>query len=529
MTTSLPHTHIPQRNLSELVAGIPYVLGFPPTDSLVLLTFRRSPDLALSTTVRVNLPKPEHVSLVADELAAAVTRSDVATAIAVVVADNAPEHHDLIELLRKTLADKEILLTHASWVRQVAHGELWQCYDDPLCTGVVPDPQSSALAAAAAVAGDMVCPSREAVAAHLAPDSEEALARRKNLLNAYRGSETRRYTELELQVDLETLSHALDEAACSFDPPTLSDYQMVRLARALSQPRVKDECFALVLSNKPEPAERLWTVMVRGLPVPERAEPAFLLAISAYLRGAGVLAALALEIVVESNPTHAMAFLLDRALRKGVPPKVLRTMIFASLVKNNGEHAAPIPSDDDPPWDTTPSTPEPGTNTQSDRETSGTEPAIDSTAPETEQKVPMNLDMADSHACLPQTSTAAPTSAAPEMAIREVPDREFFAPPTPATNTFASLPDDREFFTVTGREAGYVHTGTARQPTHAVDDAADPGQVPTAEPPRIAPGALSQEAAEALGITTGTPTRRTISMDALTAFLPPPTDRSGPG
>ena len=111
MTTSLPHTHIPQRNLSELVAGIPYVLGFPPTDSLVLLTFRRCPDLALSTTVRVNLPKPEHVSLVADELAAAVTRNNVAAAIAVVVADNAPEHHELIELLRKALADKEILLT----------------------------------------------------------------------------------------------------------------------------------------------------------------------------------------------------------------------------------------------------------------------------------------------------------------------------------------------------------------------------------------------------------------------------------
>ena len=157
------------------------------------------------------------------------------------------------------------------------------------------------------------------------------MARRKNLLNAYRGSETRRYTELELQVDLETLGHALDEAACSYDPPTLSDYELVRLARALSQPRVKDECFALALSNKPEPAERLWTVMVRGLPAPERAEPAFLLAISSYLRGAGVLAALALEIVVESNPTHAMAFLLDRALQKGVPPKVLRTMIFASF------------------------------------------------------------------------------------------------------------------------------------------------------------------------------------------------------
>jgi hypothetical protein len=562
MTTSLPHTHIPQRDLSALVAGIPYVIGFPPTDSLVLLTFRRCPDLALSTTVRVNLPKPEHTSLVADELAAAVARNEVVAAIAVVVADTAPEHHGLIDLLRKALADKEILLSHASWVRQVTHGELWQCYDDPLCTGVVPDPQSSALAAAVAVAGDTIFPSREAVGAHLAPDSEEALGRRRNLLDAYRGSEARRRTERELQADLETLSHALDEAACSYDPPTLNDHQLVRLAQALSQPPVKDECFALALSPKSEPAERLWTVMVRGLPAPERAEPAFLLAISSYLRGSGVLAALALKIVMESNPAHAMAFLLDRALQKGVSPTLLRSLIVTSLVKNNKTSL-----DDDPPWDTTPEppTPEPETNTRSARETPDTEPEIDSTAPETTPKVPMPLataslptpadstqtpttpeapsermptmlstpaadhDMASSCACSPQISTAVPTLVAPEMAIREALDREFFAPPMPAANTTASLPDDREFFAVPTSAPGSVHTGTGGQTPSPVDEVVDPGRVPTTEPPRIAPGALSREAADALGISTGTPARRTIPMDALTAFLPPPTDRSGPG
>jgi hypothetical protein len=351
MTTSLPHTRIRIRDLSELVAGIPYVLGFPPTDSLVLFTFRRCPDLALSTTIRVDLPTPEHIPPVVADLAGAVDRNEAVAAVAVVVDNTGKDHRALIEALRKTLVHKDVVLTHASWVRKVAHGEQWQCFDDPLCTGTVPDPHTSALAAAIAVAGDTIYPSREAMAAHLAPDAEEALARRRELLDAYRSAAQQPYSEEDLAADLQTLGHALDKVMASRALPTLSDDEIARLGIALSRTEVKDECLAVALSDESEPAERLWTVLVRALPAPERAEPAFLLGISSYLRGSGVIAAIALKITMEANPEHRMAILLDYALQIGTPPDLLRTMIMASVVRNH-EAVPGCSPDDDPPWDT---------------------------------------------------------------------------------------------------------------------------------------------------------------------------------
>lgn len=472
MTTFIPHTHIRQRDLSELVAGIPYVLGFPPTESLVLYTFRRCPKLALSTTIRVDLPKPEHISLVAAELANAVAINEAVAVVAVAIGEAADEQGELIESLRKMLADRDILLTHAAWVEKVAHGEQWQCYDDPLCTDFVPDPQSSALAAACAVAGDTTYPNREAIAAHLAADPEETLARRRKLLDVYWKMPDRPYADDDRDRDLEFLGLMLDMAATSYDLPTLTDYQLVRLAVALSREPVKDECLAVVLSEERESAERLWTALVRALPAPERAEPAFLLAMSAYLRGAGILAALALRIVMDSNPTHKTAVLLDLALRMGIPPDHLRSMLMTSILRNHEDEAELESEDEDnPPWDTSP---EPEAE---DLVTDASEPPAQ----------PAAADLA--RVSDPSSSDAVPAS--------------------------TMIPTDG------AGSAGHSDAGGGPP------EVTQPVRV--AESIRISPGALSQRAAVVLGIQTDEPVRRTVVMDALTAFLPPPTDRNGPG
>lgn len=518
MTTSLPHTQIRLRDLSELVAGIPYIIGFPPTNSLVLFTFHRCPELVLSTTLRVDLPKPEHASLVATEVSTAVARSEVETAIAVVVGDSGAEHGKLIDMLRKALAEKEIMLTHAFWVPKVAHGEQWQCYDDPLCADVVPDPQTSALAAAAAVAGETAYPSREAIVAHLAADPEEMLARRKALLTAYRPSPAQPYTEDDACADLELLGYALDMATKSYDPPTLTDHQLVRLALAMSETTVKDECMAIALSEEAMFAERLWTTLVRALPSPERAEPAFLLAMSAYLRGAGVLAALALKIVMESNPLHGTAVLLDYALARGVPPNDLRTLLMTSILNNNEEQAdaISIDDDDDPPWDISPE--QPGlatTSVSSDRF----------------ERMPLNYmalrpGSVHSRPSMSPTPTEGvlghslwkPVRPSPVLSVvpRVVADEE---EKSSWEGWFAGTP--AMFSPSVGFESGIANG------TEPVAAAVPPG-VGEVEAPRVAPGPVSQRSAEALGIHGDEPVTATVTMDPLTAFLPPPTERSGP-
>jgi hypothetical protein len=478
MTTSLPHTHIRVRDLSELVAGIPHILGFPPTDSLVLFTFRRCPDLMLSTTIRVNLPKPEHVPLVVAELTAAVARNNAVAAIAVVVGESGPEHRELVETLEMTLAEENTLLTHASWVPQVAEGEQWQCYDDPLCTGTVSDPHTSALVAATAVAGATVFPSREALTAHLAPDSVKALVRRRKLMDAYRSAVPRPYSEAGLRADLEALGHALDKVTSSRALPTLNDHELARLGIALSQEEVKDECMAIALSDESEPAERLWTMLVRALPAPERAEPAFLLAISSYLRGSGVIAALALKITMEADPEHDMAFILDYALKIGTPPGLLKNLIMKSIARSRKEDTSP-PLDDDPPWDTTPAEEELTVEDRDDRDLASTEqpaqrPTVFPASPAPERAVPGDGDLGEAQSPRPSVSSA---SSLLERAVHgdadpdEAQCQRPMVPPVPAEPVLGE-DDSGEV-----RSQRLAVSPVPSVPVRAVRGDADPGEV----------------------------------------------------
>jgi hypothetical protein len=72
-------------------------------------------------------------------------------------------------------------------------------------------------------------------------------------------------------------------------------------------------------------------VLVRAIPAPERAEPASLLAVHAYLRGDGVVANMALEVALEANPCHHLALLLRESIDRGMPPGRFRAMVEESV------------------------------------------------------------------------------------------------------------------------------------------------------------------------------------------------------
>ncbi|MFC7613845.1 DUF4192 family protein [Actinokineospora soli] len=66
---------------------------------------------------------------------------------------------------------------------------------------------------------------------------------------------------------------------------------------------------------------------MRSLPQPDRAEPACFLAVSAYLRGNGSLARVALDVALQARPGHTLASLLTAALDGAMTPRELRTIL----------------------------------------------------------------------------------------------------------------------------------------------------------------------------------------------------------
>ncbi|MBB4684963.1 DUF4192 domain-containing protein [Amycolatopsis jiangsuensis] len=343
MTTSTPPgtDRVTLRNPAQLIAALPYLLGFHPADSLVLLGHRR-PGTSIGLILRADLPPRELFAAQADSLVPRFDDEEHMGVTAVVVGgtpdDLGPPYPDFVDELRRALAEHDLRLFHPLWTAKVEAGARWGCYRDPECGGVLPDPRSTVAAAAVTKAGFVVYRSREEISALLEPRSPDALARRAALL--------RRSPEPLSDPEFTAVASGapsvpphralLDRAAAEvreaffrhrngFGPP--DDGQAVRLAHALALPPIREACLAMAVpvgSPLAREAEEVWLSLVRELPPPHRAEAACLLAYTTLLRGEGAFAGMAVNNALDADPRSVLARLLHAVWNSGVEPKRLR-------------------------------------------------------------------------------------------------------------------------------------------------------------------------------------------------------------
>lgn len=303
----------------NLIAAIPHLLGFYPTDSIVVIVLR---DGSVDCTLRTDCPAdPARYRAIAAQLAHREVRSPQGARAVVVVVGTPVHHHDLTHHLREefTTAGMPVLLFG---VPRIARGAPWFDYGDAERTGVLPDPTVSELAVRAVAKGLVTQPSRDALVAQTAPDSDDVLVRRAALLDADR----ERLDNQWLTDDRTDPIHRGIERITNGDE-RFSDTDIVTACHALTMPGVRDACLSLPDGPHAEAAETLWLILTRTCPPPESAEPAALLAFSAYSRGDGALAAVALDRALTANPRYSLARLLRHALDRGIPPRQMQKLI----------------------------------------------------------------------------------------------------------------------------------------------------------------------------------------------------------
>lgn len=333
--TSPPIASLRLNRPAELLAGIPGLLGFPPVDSLVLITFTAVPELTLGAAIRADLPPSWDESDLVDQLCCAVANNDPTGVVVVVVGgdregeDDLPNRH-LVETLADVLQDEGAPVAHALWAPSIEQGAPWLCYLHDTCRGEIPDPKSSPLAALSVASGRPAYADRAELVAQLAPDPPEALARREHLLTTHTPPEDDESLDRELAFLYDTIAATGKDTP---HPADLDDERIARLGAALSHGRVRDECLVLALTDQAGAAERLWLALTRALPPPERAEPACLLSVSAYLRGEGALANVALDVALKANPAHTLSAILQQAVDLGTSPATLRLMLVDSIAR----------------------------------------------------------------------------------------------------------------------------------------------------------------------------------------------------
>ena len=318
------------RRHGDMIAAIPTLLGFVPTESVVIIGTRDHRVLAVG---RVELTDAEHL---VDDLIRPGLFTSAGTVHIVIIAASGQHrpggrslgqvpHARVATLLIAGFTTAGFQIGHAAWTPVMEAGQRWYCYLEAGCGGILPDPRSTPLAAAATVAGHVTYPSRQAMAHTLDPDRPHALHRRATAISAaLTGRTGDRRTDVRLV-------HGAVTRVIHGELPA-SDDEIVGLAVALADHAVRDASLAFCLDERSAAAvQRLWTVLVRGTPAPYRAEPAVLLAITAYLHGDGVLAGLAAETALQARPGHPLADIIRIAIRLGLPADDLRAAATEAL------------------------------------------------------------------------------------------------------------------------------------------------------------------------------------------------------
>jgi Domain of unknown function (DUF4192) len=329
---------------ADIAAALPHLVGFHPHESLVLVSLGGPTGNRVGLTVRADLPARSASAAVVTALVRSVATDDPAGVVVAVVSEAPDErgtlpggdaldglpHRDVVHDAVVALAGLDIPVRDTLLVR----GGRWWSYDcpEPCCAPGAGAPLPggvSPLAAASAAAGQVLAPDRAALEARIAPLDGPARAavdaaiwrsvdRRARATRTDPDGETRRSWDTVLRA----VRHCRPPEA-----GRLPDREVAGVLWAVADIRVRDRALTLALGDDAAAAELLWTECTRRAPAPLDAAPATLLAVSAWLRGDGAMANVALERALDSRPTYTLARLLADGLAACLPPAELRAML----------------------------------------------------------------------------------------------------------------------------------------------------------------------------------------------------------
>jgi len=320
MTTTSPDNTAPTtltaRCPEDVLALVPVLLGFVPSDSVVMLTF----GARQAFHARVDRPDgPGEVAEVVQALLEPARRHRVRRVVLVVYADDDGSVAGLAAALRERFAAAGIEI--AEMLR--ADGRRWfplldDRGDGP---GVPYDVGAHPFLAHAVLRGQVTHDSRAALAASLEVEPVRA-ARVGELVAALPDD----WPPVDEPPAEEVLAegewvHGLVSArtgAGTFP----SDEEVARLLCAIQVRRIRDAAWCPLTRVTAEAHVAFWTDVVRRSPLELLAPPAALLGWAAWQAGHGALAWCAADLSASCDPDYTLTLYLAHALEHAIPPDV---------------------------------------------------------------------------------------------------------------------------------------------------------------------------------------------------------------
>lgn len=321
------------RCIDDLAEAVPYLLGFHPRRSIVLLGLTGGTEARPLGRVRVTvrLDTADLADDLGDDLADdAARRAGEAT-------DGGRDPSDAARLAARTarslrqggahqavgvlFADADEDPSRCVQAMQLAGSACVDAGLDLLAFLVAP-PQDEAtapglVATEATYAGLVALPDRASLVSVLDPDSDdereqhragvvEAIAAGRREVRAGRGASWHRSATRALHAASRTLTLAGDEP-------------LLRFGAALTDPGFRESCWLAIEAGRLD-GEGLWRELARRLPRPYDAAPLFFYGWIRWRAGDGALAGIAAQRALDSEPGYRAAALLAGALQSGLDP-----------------------------------------------------------------------------------------------------------------------------------------------------------------------------------------------------------------
>ncbi len=315
----------------DLLAAIPFLIGYHPTDSLVIVSLK---DDCVGMAMRVDYPSPDAVNTPGayDALIYHLVREGAQGALVVAyVPDERNDGEEILSNISSSLAQVEIptreslLITHGRW-RSVICGDIECCPSDG---NELPEISSSRVAVEQVAEGrPMPYTNREEMADSI---SSLPLSSDENFIAQVKSAHIDPESEDPQLAQREGAIAVLDLAsrfiAGSLGRDIANDQELAaKVLGSLGDIQVRD--FALG-SHDETTLELYWTMwryLLRIAPAGFIAPTASLLAALSYEKGEGALAQRCLDRALGDDPSYSLAALLRRVFSAGWPPESFSAM-----------------------------------------------------------------------------------------------------------------------------------------------------------------------------------------------------------
>jgi hypothetical protein len=313
---------------TDLLAAVPYLLGFHPADSVVVLGLSGS---RVVFSARADLPPPDAPPTealgLADQLGEVLAGQQVDVALII-------GYGEATAVTRTVLPVRDALRGFGLDVGEVLRTDgkrYWSylCESVQCCPaeGTPYDVTSTEVAAAATFAGQVALPDRTALQESLAPtrgpdrEAIEVATERAAHELAVEAERAANPTASRRRSGVQTLVIAVRRYR---DGGRLSDAEVGRLTLLLAQIDVRDLCWARVTTagDRLRAHVELWRDVTRRARADLVAAPATLLGYAAWRSGDGPLARVAIERALAADPRYSLAHLLEEALDRALPPSL---------------------------------------------------------------------------------------------------------------------------------------------------------------------------------------------------------------